>query len=110
MSTTPGRSTAGQKRNAAEIFLLVDPVQDYEEPPSIPGAYGSLDATKAALPRMGHRNDRCARRSIRSRCVRCVGDQSSTPTAVPPPHERCPVTIVHETPRQRQRERDEIGP
>ncbi|WP_119697021.1 hypothetical protein [Microbacterium halotolerans] len=35
-----------------EAFLLVDPVQDYEETLTILGVYGSLDAAKEALARL----------------------------------------------------------
>jgi len=50
------RNTARRERPApatapdAEVWLLVDPVQDYEESLSILGVYGSLNDAKAALP------------------------------------------------------------
>lgn len=35
-----------------DVWLLVDPVQDYEETLTILGVYGSLEAAKTALPRL----------------------------------------------------------
>lgn len=37
---------------ATDVWLLVDPVQNYEESLTILGVYGSLDAAKMALPRL----------------------------------------------------------
>lgn len=43
MSATP---------NSAEVWIVVDPVQDYEESLKILGVYGSKRAAQAAHPRL----------------------------------------------------------
>lgn len=43
-------------KNSHEVYLVVDPVQDYEESLKIYGAYGSLAAAKFALPRLRRKN------------------------------------------------------
>lgn len=42
-------------KHAAEAWVLVDPVQEYEESMVILGVYGSLAAAMAALPRLRRR-------------------------------------------------------
>lgn len=39
-------------KHSAEVFLVVDPVQDYEETLTIFGVYGSARAAKMATPRL----------------------------------------------------------
>lgn len=57
--TAPARSESGRRvsatKHSAEVWVLVDPVQDYEETMVILGVYGSLSAAKAALPRLRRR-------------------------------------------------------
>ncbi|MFI8633983.1 hypothetical protein ACIGEP_15470 [Microbacterium sp. NPDC077663] len=43
-------------RHAASVFLLVDPVQDYEESLEVWGVYGSLSAAKVATRRARRAN------------------------------------------------------
>ncbi|WP_433673759.1 hypothetical protein [Microbacterium gorillae] len=41
-------------KHAAEVVILVDPAQDYDESLTILGVYSTLAAAKAALPRFRH--------------------------------------------------------